>query len=72
MSIKFDKPVDVIVIHHGSLVGIRPNTDHAETWIGEYVDPDAQWFGRQLMVEPRYADDILDAMASDGLTLQGL
>lgn len=72
MEAMFDKPADVIVFDHGSLIGILPNTDHAETWIGEYVDPDAQWFGRQLMVEPRYADNILKAMAGDGLSLQGI
>lgn len=72
MSETFDKPIDITIIHHGSLIGILPNTDHAETWIGEYVDPEAQWFGRQLMVEPRYADDLLSAMASDGLSLEEL
>lgn len=72
MTLSFDKPFDVSVFNHGSLIGILPNTDHAETWIGEYLDPDAQWVGKQVMVEPRYATPILNAMREDGLSLEGV
>jgi hypothetical protein len=62
---------DVQVINHGSLIGFLPMTQEAKDWIDEKVDPDAQYLGRQLMVEPRYAGDIVLGMAADGLEIDG-
>lgn len=60
---------DIIVFNHGSIIGLLPASDEARGWIAEHISDDAQWFGRQLIVEPRYVDDILDGMVADGLTI---
>jgi hypothetical protein len=52
----------------GSIVLFTPETDEEKTWIDENVDPDAQWLGRSLVVEHRYADDLTAGMASDGIS----
>jgi hypothetical protein len=41
----------------------------ARDWIAENVSDDAQWFGGALMVEHRYASDLAEGMAGDGLEL---
>ena len=61
---------DVTIEFHGSIVGIRPNTEPAREWIAENVDEDAPWFGGALVCEPRYLDDIGHAMVSDGLEVE--
>lgn len=58
--------MDVRVFDHGSLIGIMPLTDLARAWIDENVDPDAPYLGRQMMVERRYAPDIIDALSGEG------
>lgn len=62
---------DVVVIDHGSLVGMTPTSEAAREWMREHIPDDAQRLGRALMVEPRYADAILDGMAADGLVIGG-
>ena len=64
-----DNKPDVVLLHHGSLVGVWPQTDAAKDWIAEHVQNDAQWLGPQLMVEPRYVDDLINGMVDDGLML---
>lgn len=68
MSTTTQKP-DVLIINHGSLVGMTPMSDTAREWMNEHIPDDAQWLGRQLMVEPRYAGDIIDGMQGDGLVV---
>ena len=54
------------VSYHGSIVLVAPLCPEAKEWIDEHVQPKSwQWFGGALAVEPRYADDLIAAMASD-------
>jgi hypothetical protein len=54
----------------GSVVGITPMTPAAREWIDEHCQTDPwQWLGLTLNVDCRYAADILQGMADDGLIL---
>ena len=57
------------MLFRSSLVLVLPVSPEAKAWIEEHVDPEAQWFGRSLVVEPRYVEAILDGMSRDGLVL---
>lgn len=63
---------DVVVNDQGTIVLFTPMTDTAKQWISEHIPDDAQWFGRSLVVEHRYADDIAVGMESDGLVVEAL
>lgn len=61
---------DVRVANHGTLFLFTPLTDAASAWIAEHIPEDAQWLGRSLVVEHRYAMDVAKGMTGDGLVLQ--
>lgn len=53
------------VLDEGTIVLITPLTARAKTWIKEHVCSESwQWMGGGLVVDHRYADDIL--FAADG------
>lgn len=58
--------VDVVVENHFSLYLVRPLTEEAEGWIEDNVG-EHQSFGGAVVVEPRYVNDIVTGMLSDGL-----
>lgn len=62
---------DVLIQYQpGDTVGlVVPVSPAAESWISEYVQPNASRIGRALVVEHRYVRDLLAGMASDGLKL---
>lgn len=51
----------VAIGHYGSIVLIRPLSPKVANWLEEHTD--GTWWGGALVVEPRYADDLLDALA---------
>jgi len=55
---------------HGTIVLIRPLTCDVDAWLHDNVDPEALWFGPALACEPRYAEDIVHALADEGYALQ--
>jgi len=62
---------DVITDRSGSIVGITPMTPAAREWIDENCQVESwQWMGLTLNVDHRYAADILEGMADDGLTIR--
>lgn len=66
-----DTQVDVAILDQGSLVGFRPLTDAAKTFIAENVQAESwQWLGRTLMVEHRFADNLIAGMQADGLVVE--
>jgi hypothetical protein len=65
-----ERVADVTVENHGSLLLFRLNTDEAREWVDEYVADDAQYFGGALVVEPRYASNLANGMADDGLEVR--
>lgn len=58
---------DITYTDHGSLALVKPETEAAQDWIDEHVDPNAQWFGDSLVVEPRYLENLLQGAVRDGL-----
>lgn len=58
--------LDVRVQHEGTLYLFHPNTEAAETWLRQNVESPAQWLGKALVVDHRYARDFAHAVAADG------
>jgi hypothetical protein len=59
---------DIVVTHHGSIIGFAPASDAGEAWLTEHL-ADAQCLGKVRHCEPRYAQDIIDGAQGDGLTV---
>lgn len=66
---KKPRTLAVTVEDHGSIMLFRPNDDDARKWLEENVEPDAQWFGGALVVEPRYAQDLVSGLEAEGFIL---
>jgi hypothetical protein len=64
-----DPPLDARVENHGSLYLVRLLTPAAEEWVDEHVNDEAQFFGKALVVEPRYVENLVEGMRGDGLNL---
>ena len=61
--------VDANLRADGSIALLRPLTDAARAWIAENLPADAQTFGGQIVIEPRYVADIVAGMQRDGLAV---
>lgn len=61
---------DVSIENHGSVFLFRLNTQAASGWVADNVQPDAQFFGHALVVEPRYARELAVGMVADGLEVR--
>lgn len=61
---------DVTLANHGSIVLVTPMTKAAKTWIDANVSDEAQWFGKSLVVEPRYVWNLVKGMQDEGLTVK--
>lgn len=61
---------DFIFTSHGSVCLLYPATPAAREWISEHIPEDAQRLGDAVAIEPRYAGDILEGAANDGLTIE--
>jgi hypothetical protein len=65
------RQIDVSVENHGSIVVLRPLSSAAKEWMKEYVDQTGfQPYRDSVIVEPRYADAILDGMKEQGLHVE--
>jgi len=62
--------IDVQVSNEGSLFLFTPLTTAAREWINENVTGETTWFGNALVVEHRYAGDLAQGMAGDGLEVR--
>ena len=61
---------DFLIAGHGSVIAIMPLTTAAIEWIdGNVVSEPWQWHGGALCVDPRYARDLIDAIAAAGFDL---
>jgi hypothetical protein len=58
---------EIQIENQGSLILFIPITENAKTWLQENVQEDAQWFGKALVVEPRYAGDLARGCREAGL-----
>jgi len=52
--------------NHGSVVLAFPMDDEAEKWLHETAPQEAQFFGRALVIEPRYVEGFQEAFESAG------
>lgn len=61
---------DFTIIDHGSIVVLNANTQEAQEWIDEYIDPDAQRWGQNgVVIEPRYISNIIQGIDEAELTI---
>lgn len=70
MSNRYD--CDVFVREEGSIILFEPVTVKGQDWMEWNLDPEAQKLGDSVVVEWRYANDIIDGMQADGLELGGI
>jgi len=49
--------------NHGSIYLVRPLDKAAAQWLKDTAPSDAQFFGKALVVEPRYLENVLNAIA---------
>jgi len=61
---------DVEVVSHGSLVSLKPRTKAGIEWVDEHLPADHLKFGGAVMVEWRFASDIVDGLVQDGLNVK--
>ena len=62
-------PDDVTINNQETIVLFTPNTAAANDWLGEHIGDEATWYGPSLVVEHRYAGDIIEGMKNDGLSV---
>lgn len=61
---------DFLFQNHGSICLLQPLTPSGRTWFNENLpvdNPETQFVGDSIVIEPRYASDILQGIHSDGL-----
>jgi hypothetical protein len=61
---------DFCVRNEGSIFLFHPVTAAAKEWGAEHIPDDAQYFGHALVVEHRYAANILDGILAAGLEVR--
>lgn len=57
---------DIFVNNHGSILIFVPASEAGQDWIEENIGHGMRWAGG-VVVEPRYADDIISGAINDGL-----
>ena len=60
------KDLDFELQDEGSIVLLRPLTVAATHWVMDNIGEEAQWFGRAVVIEPRYLGNILEGVTADG------
>jgi hypothetical protein len=59
--------------NHGSVFLLRPLNSAAKNWMSEHLpidDPETQFWGDSIAIEPRYVAPIVDGILADGLALR--
>jgi hypothetical protein len=60
---------DFRIQNYGSIFLFDPQNEAAEGHLRENVSDEALWFGGALVVEPRYAADLVVALQTDGFEI---
>lgn len=61
---------DFFFNQHGSICTLLPLTPCAKQWVEEHLCGDeVQTWGGAVVIEPRYAKDIIDGIHADGFIL---
>jgi hypothetical protein len=62
---------DFRVVYHGTVTTITPLTDRCREWVEVNVEIEPwQRFGNAIAVEPRYVEQIAEAMIEEGLVME--
>lgn len=61
---------DFLLVDHGSIAIITPQSTIAKTWVESFISDDAQWFGNGFVVEHRYVDDIVDRLLELDMSIE--
>jgi hypothetical protein len=59
--------------NHGSPFLLRPLNSAAKDWMSEHLptdNPETQFWGDAIVIEPRYVAPIVDGIIGDGLVLR--
>jgi hypothetical protein len=63
---------DFRVTYHGTVTTITPLSDRCRKWLEEKVEIEPwQRFGNAIAVEPRYVEQLAEAMIEEGLVMEG-
>jgi len=63
--------VDFRVTYHGTVTTITPLTDRCREWVEINVEIEPwQRFGNAIAVEPRYVEQLAEAMIEEGLVME--
>lgn len=60
---------DFTVQDEGSIVVVTPVTPAAKTWVAAHIPDDAQRWCGGVVIEQRYAFDVLEGIVNDGLVV---
>ena len=55
--------------NHGSIWLCEPDTDAAYQHLSEHIIDEAQWWGRSVVVEPRYVNSFSASLAAAGFAV---
>lgn len=61
---------DLSIANHGSIMILTPVSDAGREWVSQHIPEDAMRWAGGVVVEPRYAQDIVDGALHDGLEVQ--
>ncbi|HZO80416.1 MAG TPA: hypothetical protein VFB33_01885 [Candidatus Binataceae bacterium] len=60
--------IDFQMADEREVVIFTPLTERAHRWLSANVAEDRLWFGPSLMIDPEFADVLVNEMLTDGLT----
>jgi hypothetical protein len=61
---------DFLFQNHGSVCLLQPLTAAGKAWFNEHLpvdNPETQFFGGSIVIEPRYVPPILEGIRNEGL-----
>ena len=65
------KAADFRVTYHGTITTITPLSDACREWLEENVEIEPwQRFGTSIAIEPRYVEQLAQAMIEDGFLIE--
>lgn len=64
-----NQTTDYMFEHHGSLYIVHCANTAAHEHLVEHTNDEAQWMGRALVVEPRYASSLAEQLIDDGFSV---
>jgi hypothetical protein len=61
--------MDFQFVNHGSIAVLTPISAAANDWVAEHLPEDSVRWAGGVVIEPRYADDILNGAQEAGLSI---